>query len=89
MDLNLIETIADGLERFIRERFSVPDTDTQFSQQVNLWEEGYVDSLGAVELIAFIESTYTIKLPTSVLFAPDFTTISGMARLTGQLVAQR
>lgn len=69
------------IEEFIRHRFRVREDDALFDTEVNLWENGYVDSVGAVETIAFLEETFQVALPEGVLFDPDFTHISGMARL--------
>ena len=69
------------VEEFIRSRFRVRPDDDHFSRDVNLWEEGYVDSAGVVEMIAFIEQTFSITLPEEILFDPDFTYIRGIARL--------
>jgi acyl carrier protein len=77
--------IAEGLEGFIRESFQVPDDDTLFSREVNLWEEGYVDSPGVIEVIAFLEDTYRVKIPQETLFLPEFTTIRGMSEAVSDL----
>ncbi len=71
---------AGLIESFVRERFQIPSSDDLFSRQVNLWEEGYVDSLGVVEVIEFLERRFAVKLPEEVIFAPDFTSIDGIAR---------
>jgi acyl carrier protein len=76
--------IEETVERFIRSRFRVRTDDDHFSRDVNLWEDGYVDSAGVVEMIAFLEKTFVIKLPDEVLFDPDFTYIRGIARLIGK-----
>lgn len=77
------------VEEFIRTRFRVRPDDDHFSRDVNLWEEGYVDSAGVVEMIAFLETTFAITLPEEVLFDPDFTYIRGIARLVGVQQAAR
>ncbi|MBI4526162.1 MAG: hypothetical protein HY695_20375 [Deltaproteobacteria bacterium] len=71
--------IAEILERFIRSRFRVPVKDPLFSQTVDLFDSGYVDSVGVVELISFLESTFKIKIPEESLFSTEFTTISGIS----------
>jgi acyl carrier protein len=48
---------------------------------VNLWEEGYVDSAGVVEMIAFLETRFELTLPEEVLWDPDFTNVRGIAAL--------
>jgi acyl carrier protein len=74
------EAIARDLERFVRERFQVASNECGFSRKVNLWEEGYVDSLGVVEVIEFLEHRFRVKLPEDVVFSPEFTSIDGIAR---------
>jgi acyl carrier protein len=73
------EHIAAQIESFVRIRFQVSPADRAFSRDVNLWEDGYVDSMGVVEMIQFLETTFDVVIPADALFAPEFTTISGIA----------
>jgi acyl carrier protein len=84
MNGDAASSIARDVETFIRERFAVPATDARFGRDVDLWDMGYVDSLGVVELVAFIETRFNTKLPVSVLFHPEFKTIDGIGRLTAK-----
>jgi acyl carrier protein len=79
--------VAETIERFVRERFHVTPGDARFTRQAHLWEEGYVDSIGIVEMIAFLESTFAVQIPEQALFSPDFTHIDGMARVIVELGA--
>jgi acyl carrier protein len=79
------EILAAELEGFIRERFRVAADDPNFDRDSDVWEEGYVDSAGAVEVFAFLESKVGARLPEELLFEPEFVTIRGMARLTMEL----
>lgn len=72
-------TPAARIERFIRERYQIRADDPGFTREVNLWEEGYVDSVGVVEVIEFLEGSFGIHVPDDVLFSEEFTYISGMA----------
>jgi acyl carrier protein len=85
MSLGTPETRASALEEFIRENFQVGDDDPYFTHDVSLWDEGYVDSTGLVEVITFIEEEFGVTVTDEMLFSPDFTTISGMARMIGEL----
>jgi acyl carrier protein len=78
--------IALEVERFIRTRFRVSRDDSTFGKDTNLWDEGYVDSLGVTEVIAFLEGRFAIKIPSDMLFDPDFVCINGIARLTFGLI---
>jgi len=41
-----IDEIGSELERHIRERFGVPETDAEFNHNVDLFNYGYIDSFG-------------------------------------------
>ncbi len=79
------EAYSAALEAFIREKFQVGDNDPYFDHNVSLWEEGYVDSSGVVEVIAFIEDTFDVAITDEILFSPDFATIAGMSKLIMEL----
>ena len=74
--------LATDLEAFIRQRFRVRADDAGFTRTTNLWEEGYVDSAGVVEVLAFLEERVGARLPDDLLFEPEFATIDGMARMS-------
>lgn len=79
------EEIAVSLESFVREQFQVPEDDSFFTRELNLWEEGYIDSPGVIEVIAFLEETFSVTIPQETLFLPDFTCIRGMAKAISDL----
>jgi D-alanine--poly(phosphoribitol) ligase subunit 2 len=54
-------TTAEKISEFIREQFEIGD-DPDFNNDVHLFNEGFVDSFGAVEIIHFIEQTFDIKV---------------------------
>lgn len=72
---------AHAIEAFIRQHFRVVSGDPLFSRDAHLFERGYVDSAGVVELLMFVESTYGVSLDDDQLFSDRFTTINGIAEL--------
>ena len=54
-------TVKETISEFIREKFDIYD-DPDFTDDVHLFNEGFVDSFGAVEIIHFIEETYDIEI---------------------------
>ena len=72
--------IASVIERFIRKQFRIDDTVPSL-RDMHLFESGFVDSAGVVELIAFLESTFKIRLDDDNVFSDDFTTINGIAAI--------
>lgn len=75
------DDIAAKVEQFIRSRFRVLETDSLFSHDVDLFDSGYVDSVGVVEMISFLEATFEIKVPEDSLFSDEFTTIDGISKI--------
>jgi acyl carrier protein len=71
----------ERIERFVREQFSVSDGDPHFDRTVDLFESGYVDSVGVVELLAFIGEAFRVEIPDKVLLSEDFTNVDGIARI--------
>jgi acyl carrier protein len=80
------ESIAASLERFVREHFQIAGDDPFFSRTVHLWEEGYVDSAGVVQTIAYLEGLYGVELSQEAVSDPAFTNIDGIARMIASLL---
>lgn len=70
------DQIKSQLNEFIRKRFNVPDNDPEFNDEVHLFDYGYIDSFGAVELTTFVENQFGIKVSPSDLVAFPLNTIS-------------
>ena len=54
-------TVAETISEFIKEKFDIGD-DPDFTNDVHLFNEGFVDSFGAVGIIHFVEETYGISI---------------------------
>jgi len=77
--------VAEQLEMFLRENYQIRPDDPNFSRCVDLWDEGFVDSTGVIEVIAFLEQLLDVMLPESVLFSPRFRSIDGICELVCEL----
>jgi acyl carrier protein len=73
------DEIADILEDVLRREFRVRDNDPMFGRRVHLYDAGFVDSTGVVELIAFIERTFDVMLGDEDIFSDAFTTVDGIS----------
>ena len=54
-------TVAKTLSEIKKERFEIGDV-PDYTNDVHLFNEGFVDSFGAVEIIHFVEETYGISI---------------------------
>ena len=77
--------IASRIEAFVRSQFEVDPTDDGFDQTVDLFELGYVDSVGFAELLAFFVEEFGVDVPEDDLMSEDFMNIHGMARIVSRL----
>ena len=77
--------LADRLEAFMREQFSISPSDPHFARDVDIYAGGYVDSVGMVELLGFIEDEFGLDIPDDDLVSDEFSTIDGIARTIERL----
>jgi acyl carrier protein len=71
--------VAARTEAWVRVQFSVSPTDPRFGQDTDLFDKGYVDSVGLAELIGFLEDEFGVEIPDDLLVSDQFTTIDGIS----------
>ena len=64
---------------FIKENFEIEDDDEDFTIDINIFDYGYVDSLGATEIILFLEDHFSIELTQKDLILYPMNTVSEIA----------
>jgi D-alanine--poly(phosphoribitol) ligase subunit 2 len=64
--------IEQAIYNFISERFQL-DSDPDYTPEVNLFDFGFVDSLGATEILLFLEQNWNIEITQAdlILYAMD------------------
>jgi acyl carrier protein len=77
--------IADRIEMFVRAQFEVSPTDDGFGRTIDLFELGYVDSVGFAELLAFLSEEFGVEVPESELLSDEFVRINGIASIVSRL----
>ena len=82
------ELVATGLETFLRKTFPTTHRLT-LHHSLDLFDHGIIDSIGIVELVAHLESSFAVTISDDVLLSADFGTIAGMARHVAALIAGR
>jgi methoxymalonate biosynthesis acyl carrier protein len=84
------ELIAERLHAHIAAKYAVPANDADFTRDVHLFDYGYIDSFGAVALVAFVQSEFHVTVSQTDRIAYSMNTINEIAdfvslRLTGEL----
>ena len=82
------DDIANRIELFLREAFGIAADDPGFDHSVDLFEAGYVDSVGLVETLAYLTATFGVSIPDEVLLSDSFATIDGMAQAVAGILVQ-
>jgi acyl carrier protein len=67
--------VRDQIRQFIRDSFLVDD----FEDDQSFLGTGIVDSLGIVQLVAFVESAFGLKVPDGDLLPENFDSVSRLA----------
>jgi len=73
------EEIAKTLHEHIVQRYVVPADDPDFNDDVHLFDYGYVDSFGAVELVSFVQEAFGVKVGQADMIAYPMNTINEIA----------
>ena len=72
--------IADALTDFVRRRAEVRADDVDFSATVDLFDYGYLDSFGTVEMIALVQSRFGVDLGDVDFYGGGLRSIAAIAR---------
>ena len=64
---------------YIAETFDIDRNDPDFTPDVNLFDYGFVDSMGATEIILFIEERWSIRITQKDLTLSPMNTVEEIA----------
>ncbi len=76
--------VEHRVEEYIRAQFGVSPTDPGFGRDIDLFEGGYVDSMGVVELLEFLREEIGVEIPDADLLSDDFLSLAGIARIVSR-----
>lgn len=80
-----MEKIRETLNQFIREHFEIGN-DPDFTNDVHMFNEGFVDSFGAVEIIHFVEETYGIQITQRDITLYPMNTVNEIAAVVAKKI---
>lgn len=58
----MLENVKNALREYIITQFEIEADDPDFSDDIHLFDYGFVDSLGATEIVMFIESNFKVEI---------------------------
>jgi acyl carrier protein len=71
--------VRAALADFIRSNFLYARPDYQLGDDDRLLDDGIVDSMGAVELVAFLEERFGVSVPDDEITEDNFGSIASIA----------
>jgi methoxymalonate biosynthesis acyl carrier protein len=74
-----ISEIARILRAYIVEHYAIDPGDGDFTDDVHLFDYGYIDSFGAVDLVGFVQQRFQITIGQADMIAYPMNTISEIA----------
>ena len=75
------KSVKDTLRDYIIEYAQIEPDDPDFGDDVHLFDYGFVDSLGATEIVLFLEETYHIKITQEDITLYAMNTINEIAEV--------
>lgn len=82
-------SVKDTLRAYILEHFDIPADDPDFGDDVHLFDYGFVDSLGATEIIMFLEDTYHVEIGQKDIILYPMNTVNEIAEVVERKLAER
>jgi acyl carrier protein len=77
-------SVRTAIAGYIRENFLYARPDYALREDARLLDEGIVDSMGAVELVAFLEDQFGVSIPDDEITEDNFGTIASIAQFVGR-----
>jgi acyl carrier protein len=72
--------MREELRRFINDNFLFGRTNGHFSDDASLLDNGIIDSTGVLELIAFLDATYHVKVEDDELLPENLDSVNRLVR---------
>lgn len=71
--------VKEQIKQYIAENFLFSSNGFSLDEDESFLEAGVVDSLGVVELVAFVEETYGIDVPDDDIVPDNFDSVDNLA----------
>jgi acyl carrier protein len=84
----MIQGLADQVRQFIVDNFIFEDPGEGLKNSDSFLENGILDSTGVLELVAFLERTFDVKIEDEELIPENLDSIENVVKYIGKKIAQ-
>lgn len=77
----MIEKIKNEIRNYIIEKAEIEPDDSDFSDEINLYKYGYLDSVDSMSLVYFMEENFNIKITKEDILLNNMQSINEMAQM--------
>ncbi len=81
-----LSTVTEQIRTFVTKTFKIDAGDSEFNDDIHLFDYGYVDSFGAVEIINYIQDKFNIEISNKDLVIHPLNTIKEISTLVHQRI---
>lgn len=74
-----MNAISNDIIHFLQSRGFI-DAKRSLSENESLTENGVIDSIGLLQLVDFLESTYGVEIPMEIITPDRFDTLAGISQ---------
>ena len=85
----IMVSVEQKIRDFIIENFLFGEKDCQLSADDSFMEQGIIDSTGVLELVAFVERTYGIKVKNDELVPDNLDSVNKLIRFIDRKTSRR
>ena len=81
-----MQVIDQEIRQFIIDNFLFGEMDAKLSNDDSLLDRGIIDSTGVLELVAFLEDKYVMKVQDDELVPQNLDSVNGLVRFVNRKV---
>lgn len=82
-----MNNVAAELRKFVVENYLFGQTNVEFKDEDSFLQKGIIDSTGVLELIAFLEEKYQIKIEDEEVVPANLDSVENVTRFIGRKLA--
>lgn len=85
----MYESVKNKIRQYIVNMAEIQPDDKEFSDEINLYKYGYLDSIDSMSVIYFLESEFDVKITKEDILLNNLETIDNIAKMVTDKIENR